>query len=310
MRLCSALFVLAVFTLSTSVFAQPGSDVKQIRVQIEALQKQLEALESQSIPKRNVTHNGSGSRIRLRNPELLVKIYDLGDLFALAPPYAAMRQGDLSKSSDSLFPPSLGNTGSFGGLGGRGNFSLGPAHLRDPRSSEHALNQISGSSAAVSTSQVELSKTIKTTISPEIWDDQGGPATIAKLRNAFIISANEGTHDQIDALLNLFRKRWGTLRTVSVRAWWHWMNPAEIGPILDSDGEDAGNGNKAFGLVSEEAWAKILKDRREAENDGPAGYQATVTCCNGQTVHTVSGDQSLAVRDVLVIATKNENHKK
>ena len=85
------------------------------------------------------------------------------------------------------------------------------------------------------------------------------------------------------------------------------MNPAEIGPILDSDGEDAGNGNKAFGLVSEEAWAKILKDRRDAENDGPVGYQATVTCYNGQTVHTVSGDQSLAVRDVRVIATKTEN---
>ena len=166
---------------------------------------------------------------------------------------------------------------------------------------------MSGSSAAVSTSQAELIKTIKTTISPEIWDEQGGPASIAKLGNAFIISADEDTHDQIDALLNLFRKRWGTLRTVSVRAWWHWMNPAEIGPILDSDGEDAGNGNKAFGLVSEEAWAKILKDRRDAENDGPAGYQATVTCYNGQAVHTVSGDQSLAVRDVRVIATKNEN---
>ena len=308
MRLSPALFVLAVFALNSSVFAQPGPDVKQIRAQIEALQRQLEALENQPIPKRNVTQIGGGSRIRLRNPELIVKIYDLGDLFALAPPYAAMRQGDLSKSSDSLFPSSPGNTGSFGGLGGGGGyFSLGPAHLRAPRSSEHSLNQMSGSSAAVSTSQAELIKTIKTTISPEIWDDQGGPATIAKLGNAFIISADEDTHDQIDALLNLFRKRWGTLRTVSVRAWWHWMNPAEIGPILDSDGEDAGNGNKAFGLVSEDAWAKILKARRDAEDDGPAGYQATVTCYNGQTVHTVSGDQSLAVRDVRVIATKNEN---
>ena len=108
MRLSSALFVLAVFALSSSVFAQPRSDVKQIRAQIEALQKQLEALESQSISKRNATQIDCGSRSRLRNPELIVKIYDLGDLFALAPPSAAMRQGDLSKSSDSLFPPSPG----------------------------------------------------------------------------------------------------------------------------------------------------------------------------------------------------------
>lgn len=310
MRLSPALFVLATLTLShfSSAFAQKGNEVDQIRTQIEALQRQLDAIENQSVPKRNVTQIGSGSRIRLRNPELIVKIYDLGDLFALAPPYAAMRQGDLSRNSESLFPSSPGNTGSFGGLGGGGGyFSLGPAHLQAPRSSEHALNQMSGSSAAVSTSQAELIKTIKTTISPEIWDDQGGPATIAKLGNAFIISADEDTHDQIDALLNLFRKRWGTLRTVSVRAWWQWMDPEEIGPILDSDGEDAGAGNKAFGLISDEAWAKIMKDSRDPDNDRRSGYQATVTCYNGQTVHTVSGDQSLAVRDVRVIATKNEN---
>ena len=55
---------------------------------------------------------------------------------------------------------------------------------------------MSDSSAAVSTSQAELIKTFKTTISPEIWDYQGGPATIAKLGNAFIISADEGTHDR------------------------------------------------------------------------------------------------------------------
>ena len=54
MRLFPALFVLAVFAFSyvSSVFAQPGPDVKVIRAQIEALQRQLEALENQPIPKR------------------------------------------------------------------------------------------------------------------------------------------------------------------------------------------------------------------------------------------------------------------
>lgn len=302
------LVILMFFSAVPVSFAQNGREVDQIRAQIEALQKQLEAIENQPISKRNVTQIGGGSRIRLRDPELIVKIYDLGDLFALAPPYAAMRQGDLSRQSESLFPSSPGNTGSFGGLGGGGGyFSLGPARLSAPRSSEHVLNQMSGSSAAVSTSQAELIKTIKTTISPEIWDEQGGPATIAKLGNAFIISADDRTHEQIDALLNLFRKRWGTLRTVSVRAWWHWMNPEEVGPILDSDGEDAGTGAPAFGLVTDEAWAQILEETRDPDNGRRAGYQAAVTCYNGQTVHTVSGDQTLAVRDVRVIATHNEN---
>jgi hypothetical protein len=306
----------AVLILSVvpAAFAQKETDA--IRAQIEALQKQLDAIENKPIQKRNVTQIGS-SRIRARNPGLIVKIYDLGDLFALAPPYAATKRSDLSKNNDSIFPAAPGsNSAGSGGLGGQslggggGYFSLGPTTIRSSTGSALAMNQMSGNSAAVSTSQTELIKTIKTTISPDIWDDQGGPATIAKLGNAFIISADEDTHDQIDTLLNLFRKRWGTLRTVSIRAWWHWMSPAEIGPILDSDGEDVGNGDKAFGLVSDEAWKAILKTRREPDKDRHTGYQATLTCYNGQTVHTVSGDQSLAVSDVRVIATKNENEEK
>lgn len=307
-------FMLAFVVLGLAVspaFAQQGKETDAIRAQIEALQKQLQAIESKPVPQRNVTQIGA-SRLRARNPGLVVKIYDLGDLFALAPPYSARKQSDLGKDSQSLFPDAPGSTaGGFGGIGGGGGyFSLGPARLPASASSALAVNQMSGSSAAVSTSQAELIKTIKTTISPEIWDEQGGPATIAKLGNAFIISADEDTHDQIDALLNLFRKRWGTLRTISVRAWWHWMSPSEIGPILDSDGEELHNGNKAFGLVTDEAWKGILKTRREPDKDRWPGYQSTLSCYNGQTVHTVSGDQSLAVSDVRVIATRDENDER
>ena len=220
-------FMLAFVVLGLAVspaFAQQGKETNAIRAQIDALQKQLQAIESKPVPQRNVTQIGA-SRLRARNPGLVVKIYDLGDLFALAPPYSARKHSDLGKDSQTLFPDAPGSTaGGFGGIGGGGGyFSLGPARLPASAGSALAVNQMSGSSAAVSTSQAELIKTIKTTISPEIWDEQGGPATIAKLGNAFIISADEDTHDQIDALLNLFRKRWGTLRTISIRAWWHWM---------------------------------------------------------------------------------------
>ena len=306
------LLMAAVLALSVvpAAFAQKG-ETDQIRAQIEALQKQLDAIENKPIPQRNVTQIG-GSRLRARGPGLIVKIYDLGDLFALAPPYSATRKSDLSKTSESIFQDAPGSRqGGFGGLGGGGGyFSLGPAALRSSAGPALAMNQMAGSSAAVSTSQDELIKTIKTTISPDIWDDQGGPATIAKLGNAFIISADEDTHDQIDTLLNLFRKRWGTLRTVSIRAWWHWMSPSEIGPILDSDGEELANGDKAFGLVSDDAWKAILKTRREPEKDRKTGYQATLTCYNGQTVHTISGDQSLAISDFRLVATKNEGEEK
>jgi hypothetical protein len=140
----------AVLILSVvpAAFAQKETDA--IRAQIEALQRQLDAIENKPVPQRNVTQIGS-SRIRARNPGLIVKIYDLGDLFALAPPYSANRQSDLSKKVESIFPDAPGSSsGGLGGLGGGGGyFSLGPTTLRSSTGSALAMNQMSGSSAAV-----------------------------------------------------------------------------------------------------------------------------------------------------------------
>ena len=137
----------AVLALSVvpAAFAQKGNETDAIRAQIEALQKQLESIESKPIPQRNVTQIGS-SRLRARIPGLIVKIYDLGDLFALAPPYAATRKSDLTKNSNPIFSDAPGGT--FGGMGGQGGgggyFSLGPTTFRSSTGSALAMNQMSG----------------------------------------------------------------------------------------------------------------------------------------------------------------------
>ena len=266
--------------------AQPGNS-DQIRKQIQALEAQLQKAENS----RNVTQIGS-SRRSLRDPSLVVRIYDLGDLFAVAPPYPAELGGTLSKNPGYLFPSPTGEySGSgFGGLGGGGFFST-PADVASGLGGS-TMSQ-AGSAQSVRTSQEELISTIKKTISPEMWDEAGGPATIAKLGNAFVISADEETHKQVDSLLNLFRKRWGTLRTVSVRAHWLWLGDADLNVLMatrSKDGDPA-----AFGAVVKDEWKKAVT---EASKNGRSGYRSVVTCYNGQTVHTLSGGQSNAITNM------------
>jgi|GEM_PF-1272397 hypothetical protein len=312
-RLIMFLFVLCL-TAQSPVNAQPGPDLNLLREQLQALQAQIDAATEQSSKRTNVTQIG-GSRQRMRDGGLVIRIYDLGDLFAVAPPYAALVEGDLTKSPRGIFSSEGSYQGGRGvgggGFGGGGVFNIGPRNLRGPTNGQHVANQVSGGGDSIRTSQDALIKTIKQTISPDVWDEAGGEATIAKLGNAFIISADEETHSQIDALLNLFRQRWGTLRTISVRAWWHWMTPAEAAPVLNSDGEPVHPGDApAFGLVPDDAWMKILEAWSEAEGDRPRGFQATLTCYNGQTVHTTSGDQSLAVTGIRPIIARDENDEK
>ena len=313
-RLIVCLFAMSL-TAQSPLGAQPGPNLDQLRQQLQALQAQIDAAAEQSAQRTNVTQIGS-SRQRVRDGGLVIRIYDLGDLFAVAPPYSATVEGDLTEYPRGIFSAEGGSyqSGSGvggGGFGGGGVFNVGPRRVKRPAAEQHVANQVSGNGDNVRTSQDALIETIRNTISPDVWDEAGGEATIAKLGNAFIISADEQTHSQIDALLNLFRDRWGTLRTISVRAWWHWMTPAEVAPVLNSDGEPVHPGDApAFGLVPDEAWKKILDDWSEAEGDRPRGFQATLTCYNGQTVHTISGDQTLAVTGIRPIIARDENDEK
>ena len=296
------------FVIPQQLIAQPGPDLDQLRQQLQLIQAQIDAATAAPAPRTNVTQIG-GPRVRSRAGGAVVRIYDLGDLFAVAPPYAAATEGDLSEMHRTFFEIQGRSYSGGGGVGG-GFFNIGPAGLQQPGMTEHVANQ-AGSDGQVRTSQDQLIKTIKQTIAPDVWDEAGGESTIAKLGNAFIISTDEETHSQIDSLMNLFRERWGTLRTISVRAWWVWLAPNEIAPVLDSEGEPViDDGAPAFGIVPDDAWTDILEIWSSEDEARPRGYQATLTCYNGQTVHTISGDQGLAVTDIRPVLTRDENNEK
>ncbi len=303
----NSLWLLVLTTATVPGLAQENVD--ELRDQIQALQDRLQQM---SVRKgTNVTEIG-GARARARSTLPVIRIYDLGDLFAVAPPYAATISSDINSASRSIFSDHGGSAfsggqggGGLGGGGGGGFFNVSPAAANMPVS-RMAVSPQAGSKSGVLSNQQQMIEAIKKTISPEIWDTNGGVGTITQLGNAFIISTDAESHDQIDALLNLFRKRWGTLRTVSVRAYWLWLTKAEISALTESEGLPVEQGGaNVFGLVDDKQWKQLL-----SVVDRPEGYRASLTCYNGQTVSAVSGDQSVAVTDIRPVLTPPDEEAK
>ena len=308
-----------------------AEEVQRLREQIDSLQEKLHQMETAptSVSRERSTQLGR-SRSREEEPEILVRIYDLSDLLAMVVPYPAMLSTDLEATEVPLFPSPTGTVsgpngmsgaGAMGGMSGMGGMGGGMFTLQrggnsgsdaapsktSPRLPKDIAFQVVGGSS--STAQPKRAKgaasgmqsaridldtlidAITSTIDAPTWEDVGGPASIRPLGNALIVSAAPRTHDQITALLDSFRKRWGTLRTISVEAHWLWLSEPQLGDLLVPLDKMKPGEPRAFGLVDEAAWDAHAKETRNADAAQPAGYRAVITCYNGQTVHTVSGQQ-------------------
>lgn len=296
--------------LAVPAWGQTAAQVQELRRQVEALEKQVQH-SARADGNQRVTEIG-GARARPRDTELLVRIYDVSDLFQVAPPYLAEFQSDLTGArrlaSDTIPAPSRaepsankggGFGGAGGGMGGGGGFFAVPDSRRLPNEQQNHLFQFGGkSTAAVPSNRIStdsLIDAITSSISPSSWSAAGGSGTIAKLGNSLVISSDVGTHDKIESLLALFRQRWGTLRTISVRGYWLWLDDAQLAALLSKE-EAPAEGPRAFGLVKTDAWTKALSDAQQPESR--PGYRAALTCYSGQTVSTQAGSQSLVVTQI------------
>jgi hypothetical protein len=309
MRRSSFALALGFFVVvSLSLFAQVESpEARAIRTQLEELQQRLRELQRQDGGSTKVTEIGSAaSRLRPTDePRLIVRIYDISDLYSIAPSYPAVEPDDLTESSRAIFPQAAitatanaglgagGFGGGMGGMGGGGGFFAVPDSVdRSEANRQATLHQAAGAFGGMPadsgrTSVDDLIETITTTIAPDGWDAVGGQASIRALGASLVISAPLETHEQIAALLDLFRQRWGSLRTVSIEAHWLWLQPAELSEVLNAAAE--AEEPDPFGVLADDAWQRLR------ETSGNSGYHAALTCYNGQTVHTVAGGQRLLV---------------
>lgn len=312
---------------SPAAWGQTPGTADSIRAAIKELEKKLHDLEVPPTAQSNRITRIGESKAPVQEedePRLLVQLYELGDLFAVTPAYAAMLQSDLSTNTRSLFPivesASDGQKGAQlgGGLGGGGFGGGGGGFFAVPegveiRSDRNVLFQFGGGGGTtpppptagnLAGSRVSLEglmDAIKTTIEPDSWDSVGGPGSMARIGNSLLISTTADTHRQIGELLQLFRKRWGTLRTVSVRGYWLWLTERQLDGLLvhPKDEQKEPLTTAPFGLVIDEVWKKLLNTQTPAKGESPpSNYFATVSGYNGQTVHTLAGSQRNVVTGI------------
>lgn len=290
---------IVVFLSSSAALAQPGdpfaNEEDDIRAQIQALERKLDQRRKADRGGKaeggstRVTEIGGSSRGAWQSaPQepLVVRIYDLSDLFAVAPAYYARQAADLDEDQLIFDRAQAMMGGGMGGMGG-GFFAVRPESI--PRKTPEPLRQFgstqdgdsAGNLGAARTSLDDLLRAIRETISPDDWKENGGRGTISRLGNNLMVSTTERSHGQIESLFNLFRQRWGSLRTVSVNAHWLWLTDEQISEATGAEGG-------GFGKVTNEAWQKLRDAAKQFER---GGYHATLTCYNGQTVSAVAGGQ-------------------
>ncbi len=287
---------------------------QQLRQQLEELQRKLDALPTPETPEpnRRVTEIGT-SRAKPKEeyvPRTVTRIYDISDMFAVAPAYPA-RQPNLTTGGDeSVFrwgsnhgeedlPRGGGGMGGGGmgggGMGGGGGVFSVPSSLsyrNEPLPQMGGSGGVGATNTGMRTSVDQLVEVIKTSITPDEW--KANRATISLLGGAIVVTATDETQTQMGALLELFRKRWKSLRTISVRGYWVWLTEAELIDLL-ADPVTKGDLPPLDGLVKPNVWAELV---RNTEGQRPQGYETAITCYNGQTVHTFSGEQKLIVSGV------------
>lgn len=299
-HICLFVAFLAVIGASTARAQSTQEQVNEVRRQMDSLKRHLEKLEANDRKDDRVTEIGSRSA-QAREVGLVLRLYDISDLFAIAPNYHAKRLDDFGVGGQPLFTISsaTGTASGFGSLGGGmggggGMFAVAPTPVRAlPNVGPNISAQFAppGTAATANTSDSrtsidDLIAAIMVSIAPTAWTEVGGNSSIKHLGNALLISAEPDTHEQIESLLAQFRQRWKSLRTVTLAAWWLSLTDEQLAQLLP----DHKGSRSQYGAVDDAAWQK-----RPA---GAAAYRSTLTCYNGQTVYTLCGGESLAITDV------------
>jgi hypothetical protein len=264
--------------------AQPGkSDVELLRESVLQLQAQLDSLQEPS----HDDHSRAvklGQRTVVETPvitpdkTLVLRYYDLSDLFGVAPHYPAYDPGEFDGQPDAAFPD--GARGGLRGFGGTGSYSMPSPRPQDV-------------SPAASLSTSSLTQVIRTVIEPQSW--ASNEWTLSEIGVGLLINAPESAHQQIEALVKLFRKQWGSLRTIYLEAVWIRADTIAITELMKKARQSGTAMTRGAGVVPEDAWDAFY---HEAIDSDRIAYATMISMHNGQTVNASSGARPIFISHI------------
>jgi hypothetical protein len=211
------------------------------------------------------------------------RVYDLADLFALAPSFLA--QGWVGWDNSLLLPPNGGASGALtGATGGMGGGMGGMMRIPSLPNSTPAIDQ------SWKPTPSDLMQAIESTVDAK-WESKGGEETMHWLGSSLLITAYPDTHTMVKRLLELLQTRWNARVTLETRVHWLWLSFSEeekLGKLMvPSDASPVRS-------MDIDALSKFLVSL-PLEATRPNSIHARLHCHNGQSVSWVSGNQQRSV---------------
>ena len=203
---------------------------------------------------------------------LIVRFYDVADLVAVAPdhPYNGENLPGAVTPPNPYFPMQ-GSMPSGHSMGG--NMSYGEQKPPGP-DMESVMDMITS------------------TIKPVTWDHVGGPGSIARYQDRFIV-VNQilHIHGEIESLLAQLRAKRATANTLVVELHWLWLDAAQHEQLVGNAKPTAAG--RAPWLVDAKALAQLA--------DKVPGFRGQIACTNGQLVHLASGDRQSVITSAIPV---------
>ena len=222
-------------------------------------------------------------------PVYEIRVYDLADLFAIAPSNyahgwegqdttALLGSGSFGPSSNQMASAPIG-----GGMGGMGGGGMGGGGMGGMFSVDGNVN-----GAAYRPTPNKLIEVIQETI-PGEW--KSGKEKITWIGSSLIVSALPETHTSLQRLLDLLQKRWNARVTFQVRLDWIWISQEESMQLEKIKPMDGTKGSFAIDREELDKWIGTLPKNE----DRPHTISARLQCYNGQSISWVSGSQKRTV---------------
>jgi hypothetical protein len=221
---------------------------------------------------------------------MILRYYDLSDVFGAAPKYFAHEPDDFGDGATSnMFPHDRTlQAGGGGGFGGSFSIPSGPINISAPTSVPNPGFQSMSPAASVTLDAIV--EVIDSVIENSEFGKQ--KRSIEQLGNGLLVYAPEEVHLQITDLFELFRQQWGNLRTVSVVAYWIQADPKQVDTLLSEPNSKTAQASLGVGVIADLVWRPFFD---QAVTDGRIPYSAALSMHNGQTAHIQSGARPVYV---------------
>ena len=300
MRMCLLTVMLVGSVNAEKANAQDDSKalLNKILLELEKSKAAQEKLQNEQqsptgTANRSVAIGQSVRPIEPPKPILELRVYDLADLFAIAPSHTA--HGFVGWDSTPLLDPSGANvltaaaTGATGGMGGMGGMGGGMGGMFNVQSSAQN-NRGSHDYGGWQPTPKSLIEAIQKTVDAK-WESSGGEESLHWLGSSLMVNAFPATHAPVKKLLELVQSRWNARSTFEIELHWLWLSYREERELARQMSVSESSSTRS---IEADALLDFI-DNLDKQEGRPSFLHARLHGHNGQTVPWVSGEQHRSV---------------